>query len=97
MVRTNCYSRIESLSLDNVSWILIWSALATICVIIGGVFGTRMIPVPCERKVGEIRDKGQVLRFEVPPSRNILYGDDYHLCLATSSKGRMPALFVVSF
>ena len=66
-----------------------WIAGVAVVVLAGSAaLLPRMIPVPCERKVGEIREKGQVLRFKVPPSRNILYGDDYHLFLASTSKGR---------
>jgi hypothetical protein len=68
----------------RVAWIAV---VAVVVLAAAAALLPRMIPVPCERKVGEIWEKGQVLRFEVPPSRNILYGDDYHLCLATSSKG----------
>lgn len=65
-----------------------WIAGVVIIVLAGAtVLLPRVIPVPCERKVGEIREEGQMLRFKVPPSRNLLYGDKYHLSLAIPSKG----------
>lgn len=66
-----------------------WIALIAVLVLAGtAMLLPRMIPIPSERKVGEIQDERQALRFKVPSSGNLLYGDKYHLVLAPPSKGQ---------
>ena len=67
----------------------VWKAVGALAIM--GAFlvvCSRLIPIPCNRKVGEISGAGQLIRFSVPASENPLYRDGgYHVLLATAALG----------